>query len=423
LEFKLGKTSVNETQPAATGEIAPVAIERRWLHRSIVMLGLLAATHFLVDIVASTTNPIWPTLEENLQLNAGGLLWVYVAWSIATSFSQLLFGLWADRHHSRWLIWTGPCIAIICISCLGLVDSQFALAALYVVGGLGIAAFHPEAAATAGSLLPHQRTRAMAVFALCGYLGQSAGPFYSGIVTEQYGVRGLRIGIVWGLPILLLLYLGLRRAPSSHTLGSATRKLPADISSALKSEGGNKLGLIVLLLAVGALRILPALGVPLALAYILKADNASNELIGVMQSAFMAGIGVGAMACAAFVRRKWERTVLWVSPICSAPLLVGLAYVDGWTLATLVATCGLLVGVTMPLYISYGQQMLPHGQRVASAITMGVSWGIGGGIVAVALRVCLSFETLSSIFGFFAVSAILSGILCYALPTPDPRAD
>ena len=179
------------------------------------------------------------------------------------------------------------------------------------------------------------------------------------------------------------------------------------------------MSLIALLLAVGALRILPALGVPLSLAYMLKSTDASNVVIGAVQSSFMAGIGLGAMACAAFVRREWERTVLWVFPICATPVLATLAYAGGWTLVGLVGTCGLLLGVTMPVYISYGQQLLPHGQRVASAITMGVSWGIGGGIVACVLWICMKYDSLSSIFGFFAMAAILSGVLCYFLPDPN----
>lgn len=403
----------------AAGETLLEPVSQRHLARPLVVLALLAATHFLVDVVAATTNPIWPTLEAGLRLDAGGLLWIYVAWSISTSFSQLFFGLWADRHHSRWLIWMGPCLAIICISSVGLVSSQFALAGLFVVGGLGIAAFHPEAAATAGSLLPNQRSRAMAIFALHGYLGQAVGPWYSGIMTDHFGVRGLRVGIVWGLPVLLILYLGLRRAPATAPNSMAAGRPEV--------HAQRKLWLIGLLLAVGALRILPALGVPLTLAYVLKSSGAPNAVIGAVQSAFMAGIGLGAMACAAFVQRAWERSVLWVLPLCAAPLLATLALVDGWILVGLVGTCGLLLGVTMPVYISYGQQLLPHGQRVASAITMGVSWGIGGGIVAGVLWLCLRFETLPSIFGFFAVAALASSLLCYLLPDPaavhDPVHD
>lgn len=376
------------------------------------VLALLAATHFLVDIVAGTTNPIWPALEDNLELATGGMLWVYVVWSVSTSFSQLLFGWWADRYPSRWLIWCGPLLGILCISCVGLFDSSIGLAVLFAVGGLGIAAFHPEAAATAGSLLPEHRSRAMAIFALCGYLGQSAGPVYSGLVTDQFGLQGLVYGVVWGLPLLLVLSLAFKKvaAPPAHVRATGRGSLSFQ-----------ELPLICLLLAVGALRILPALGVPLALAYILKAADAPNAVIGAVQSAFMAGIGVGAIGCAAFVKREWERRVLWIFPLAAAPVMAILSFADGWTLVTLVFTSGLLLGVTMPVYISYGQQLLPHGQRVASSITMGVSWGIGGGIVAGAVWICTRLDSLPSIFGFFAVAALMSGILCCFLPVPDSK--
>ena len=39
-----------------------------------------------------------------------------------------------------------------------------------------------------------------------------------------------------------------------------------------------------------------------------------------------------------------------------------------------------------PVYISYGQQLLPSGERVASSITMGVCWGVAGGLVAAAVH-------------------------------------
>jgi MFS transporter, FSR family, fosmidomycin resistance protein len=369
---------------------------------------MLSAAHFLVDIVAGTTNPIWPALEQHLTLERGGLLWVYVCWSLATSVSQLLFGLWADRRPSRWLIWAGPLVAILCISCVGLASSAWSLAILFVVGGLGVAAFHPEAAATAGALLPAQRSRAMAIFALCGYLGQSVGPYYSGAVTDALGLRGLTWGIVWGLPLLLLLWLGLRS--SSVPAAPPQPRVSGTPSAPLQ------LSIILLLLAVGALRIMPALGVPLALAYLLEATSASNAVIGAVQSAFMAGIGIGSMACAALLKARWERTALWVFPLLAAPLLAILGLASGWTLVALVATCGVLLGVTMPVYISYGQQLLPHGQRVASSITMGVSWGIGGGGVALAMSVFNAFDSLASIFLFFAVAAVISSSLCNWLP-------
>lgn len=390
---------------------SPPAAEEVGLANPWRMLALLAATHFLVDIVAGTINPLWPALEGKLSLAAGDLLWVYVCWSLATSFGQLGVAVLADRRSCRWLIWSGPLLAILCLGCVGLATSSWQIALLFIVGGIGIAAFHPEAAASAGALVPQQRSRAMAIFALCGYLGQSAGPYYSGTVTDRLGLPGLAWNVAWGLPVLLLLWVGLRRAP----LPNATKRHHETVESIARIPAG----VLIVLLAVGAFRILPALGVPLALAYLLKATAASNAVIGAVQSAFMAGIGIGAMACAAFLRSEWERRALWVFPLLATPLLAVLAAASGWTLVLLVGTCGVMLGVTMPVYISYGQQLLPRGQRVASSITMGVSWGIGGGMVAAAMAIFNHFEALTSIFFFFAAASLASSLLCHLLPAPE----
>jgi len=392
-----------------------------------VFLALLAALHFLVDIVAGTTSPMWPILERDLAVNTGGLLWVYVCWSMATSFSQLLIGLYADRYPCRWMLWAGPLLGILCISCVGLATSPWSAAALFIMGGLGIAAFHPEGAATAGALFPQQRSRAMAIFAFCGYLGQSAGPYYCGVVADRFGLDGLVGGIAWGAP-LLLLWFGVRKAPAA----AVGRRAEVSLQNGSLQNGSLQNGppvrlpwvAVGLLLAVGALRILPALGVPLALAYLLEASSGSSSVVGAVQSAFMGGIGLGAMACAAFLKHQWERTALWLFPLLATPLLAVMALGAGWSLVLMVGVCGLLLGVTMPVYISYGQQLLPHGQRVASSITMGVSWGIGGALVAAAMAVFQAFDALPSIFLFFAAAALASSLLCHFLPMiAKPQAE
>ena len=152
---------------------------RRWRF-PLATLALLAATHFVVDTVATTVNPLWPALEQNLGLSTGGLLWVYVIWLISTSFTQLLFGYFGDRFGGRWLIWAGPMAAIICLSGIGLASSPMLLAGLLVVSGLGIAAFHPEAAASAGALLPEHRSRVMAIFCTQRLFGAIFGPLLRG---------------------------------------------------------------------------------------------------------------------------------------------------------------------------------------------------------------------------------------------------
>ncbi len=184
----------------------------RSIPSAVAALLTLALLHALVDTFALFVQPLWPDLQRSFGRNIDDVQWAYVSWSLATSFSQLAFGYLGDRYSSKWLLWLGPALGILCVSSIGLIDHFVVLNGVLFLGGLGIAAFHPEAAAAAGACLPENRSRAMSLFAVGGYLGQAAGPLYSGIVTTTFGLRGLAWSLVWGSAALALLMLGLRRA-------------------------------------------------------------------------------------------------------------------------------------------------------------------------------------------------------------------
>ena len=402
-------------QTTQTSIAASAASSQTMPASPVVVLCLLATAHTLVDTFAGSTQPLWPLLEQHLNVERGGLLWIFFGWMMATSVGQLLIAIWADRRPSRWLIWWGPLLAVCFVSVVGWARTPGQAMLALAIGGIGVAAFHPEAAATAGAAFPNQRSRAMAIFALSGYFGQSIGPIYSGFMADWLGLKGLAWGLAWGLPILAVLCVCLRHAPAvESTVGTHAPAPP--VSRTFPSAW-----LLSLLLLVGALRLLPALGIPLALAYLLEGSQMSNALVGAVQSSFMAGIGLGAIVCAAVIDRKRERTALWLFPLLAAPVLACLGLTSGWPLVGMVSTCGVLLGITMPVYISYGQQLLPNSQRVASSITMGMSWGCGGAIVAVAMWYFTARESLTSIFVFFAIASAASAVCCHFLPTPQPN--
>ena len=200
------------------------------------LLLLLMVAHGLVDVFASLIQPLWPDLQGALALEPGAIQWAYVTWSLATSVSQLFFGYWGDRYRRRWLIWAGPALGVVCLSSIGLVHSLPMLNVLLVVGGLGIAAFHPEAAALAGASTPGDRSRAMSLFAVGGSLGQAFGPIYGGVITTQFGLRALAWSMTWGLVVLGLLGLGLRRHPDEPD-AARTRAVPSTGASLLRDRG------------------------------------------------------------------------------------------------------------------------------------------------------------------------------------------
>lgn len=110
---------------------------------------LLMVMHFLVDTVAGMISPLWPDIEEHAGAGSGATFWLLMIWMMSTSFSQLLFSLIGAASAGRWLLWAGPMTAAVCLGTIAIVHQPIVLGLLLGFGGLGIAAFHPEAATRA----------------------------------------------------------------------------------------------------------------------------------------------------------------------------------------------------------------------------------------------------------------------------------
>jgi FSR family fosmidomycin resistance protein-like MFS transporter len=381
----------------------------------VTLLIFAAATHFLVDTIAGMLNPLWPRLDAHYHLLGWQSAACFFLWQMTTSVSQLAFGLYGDRFHVRWLIAVGPLAAIVCLGSIGLTHSPLILALLLSVAGLGIAAYHPEAAALAGSCAPEHRSRAMSIFTMGGFLGQATGPIFSGKLVDRLGLEGLAWSIITGLlAAALLLPLG-RSALISQVTAS---RRPNSIRDLIRG----RIPTLLLVLIIGSLRIVAAGGVPILIGYLLAGRGASATETGGVQSAFMLGIGLGGLACATIVQRHHEPLILWLCPLAVTPVLIAIPWAGGMLQVTLVGVSGLLLGISLPVLISYGQQLLPSSQRIASSITMGVSWGVGGAVVSLVLVTCKQLGHFEPAFVVFAAAAAISSLLCVWLPTIESSA-
>jgi FSR family fosmidomycin resistance protein-like MFS transporter len=372
------------------------------------LLLLLAFAHIVVDTVALVIQPLWPDLRAGLAMSDSQFQLAYVLWNVTTSLFQLPIGYWADRHHARWLIWAGPAVGVACIGCVGFVDSFAVLCVLLIVGGFGIAAFHPEAAALAASCAPDNRSRALSIFAIGGYVGQALGPLYAGNLTAAYGMPAIVWTMAWGWAVLVAVGFGLRRAPMPAVVNLPT----AHCNGSLRGRGP----VASLLVVVGILRVAPVLGMPLTLAFATKEAGGTNADVGFAQAIFMAAIGAGSAACALFVGRNNERSLFWTLPLATAALLIVCPLVSPKLLLACVGTAAFTLGVTLPVLVSYGQQILPGAQRIANGLTMGVTWAVASPIAAGAVEWSERIEQPTGAFYAFAGIIVASSVLCIWLP-------
>ena len=111
--------------------------------------------------------------------------------------------------------------------------------------------------------------------------------------------------------------------------------------------------------------------------------------------------------------------MLWLSPIVAAPIILCIPGAGGVLLMASTAAAGLLLGITLPILIGLGQQMLPQSPRLGNSITMGLSWGIGGGLAALIVIWFKHIGGIEQAFPLFAMAMALSSGLCLLLRHPQ----
>ncbi len=334
----------------------------------------LALTHALVDACALLIGPLWPDLETRFGLGVTGLSVVMIVQSFPPSVSQVVFGYFSDRGATPYLLWLGPAVAAVFLTMLGVAPSLSVLCVLLTLGGIGVGAFHPEAAVAVGRLMPEQRTRALSVFMFGGSLGLGIGPLLSGVVGMQ--------GLVYLAPLVLFLILLLRRVGRLGDLSGALAKNEPVLGLGQMLAGRARLALF--LLVICSLRLVPNLAIDKVLAFTLKSQGQSTFLIGLTQTLFLTSAGVGMFLMAFRFRSGLEKAFLIGCPLLGIPLMwaLGRESCPRWMLLSLLVPTGMILWGTVPAMVSYAQQLFPRGAGLASAITMGLSWGVGGLIQA-----------------------------------------
>ncbi len=382
----------------------------------VLTLLALALMHALVDASALLVAPLWPGIEEKYQLGAAGLSAAFIVQSLPTNVSQVIFGWLRDRQPMPAWIWIGPLIAAVSLPLMGFVETPALLFLLLTLGGIGVGSFHPEAAVAAGRALPEARTRAISIFMLGGSLGMTMGPLLSGTVVSRYGLKGL----AWlAIPLCLGVFLLQRVGRLGATVKAERRPSRADTGAALSGRWGLTLGL----LGICSLRLVPNMAMDKVIAYLLAERGADAAEIGRMQSIFLASASAGMILMAVWFRGGREKTFLVVTPLLSIPLLALLSLPGCPAPVFVIALVihGIVLWGTTPAMVSYAQQQFPQGAGFASALTMGLSWGVAGLIQAPITVWFRSQGAPGQALLAFIPCLVVSAMGAVCLPTVGPR--
>lgn len=334
------------------------------IHPTIV---LLASIHLVVDGYSNIYAPLLPMLipKLGLSLAAAGTLAMFL--QLAASVAQLGFGQIADRWKPRVLILAGPIVCLVLISQIGLATSPLVLGALLVVGGLGAAAFHPPGAALAHRFGGRRPGFTMSVYITGGTLGFSFGPLLFAPFAQW-------LGLEW-TPILAL--------PGLLVVASLLAKLPPITLRAESDPRGFHVlkpyaKPLALLYTIVVMRQLASLSFATFVPVLLTQRGLTMGQAGAAVTLYLFASGIGGFFGGPAADRFGPRTVIIVSLVTAAPILIAAPVFSGWAFVLLLAVGGLFLQSTLPVNVTFGQSIAPVSAATVSSLMMGFAWGTGG---------------------------------------------
>ena len=330
----------------------------------------MGLAHFVVDWFSNALAPLMPLLVTRLQLTLAGAGTLGMILTLASSVAQVLFGDMADRGRARQMLWGGAVVAVVGLGTMPLAQSWTQLVVILVVGGLGVAAFHP-----AGAMLAHRFGRerpgySMAVYVTSGTLGFAVGPLAVALVAE-------RLGLPW-VPLLI--------APGLAMAWLALRDLPASLDTVTTTRRGDRFGFralrpyakpLTLLYFLVVIRGVISSALATFLPVLLARRGASVTLAAAGISVYFLSGGLGGFFGGAMSDRVGHRRVILLSMLVPVPfLMVAPLGTPAVTLSCL-AIAGFFMQATLPVNVSFGQLIAPVSAATVASLLMGFAWGFG----------------------------------------------
>lgn len=376
------------------------------------LLATLLVGHLSTDVGQGMLPALLPFFIAERGLSyaaAGGLV---LAATIASSVVQPLFGYFADRRPSPWLVPAGVAASGVGIGLAGVAPTYPLIAAAVAFHGLGVAAFHPEGARAAALASGDRRATGMSIFSTGGNLGIAMGPL---VITPLVLVYGLRASLVPVLPVLVVA--AFLSTQLTHLAASRSAKVASSTAATVRDRWGPFGRLVAVVMSRSVVYTGVSSFLPLFFAGVLGTSKARGATA---LSILLATGVVGTLAGGRFADRYGRRIVLLVSMTALGPLLYALASTRDPRVATaLLVPAGLALYLPFSVLVVMGQEYLPNRVGTASGVTLGLAV-TAGGLAAPLLGWVADRWGLAA--PLLVVSAIPLLAVAIALTLPDSRA-
>ncbi|MFI7018403.1 MFS transporter [Streptomyces sp. NPDC050164] len=366
--------------------------------------------HACVDVYQGAVAALVPYFVAERAYSYAAASGVVLAASLLSSLVQPLFGVLTDRWAMPWLLPLGALTAGAGVALSGVTGSYAATLAVVAVSGVGVAAYHPEAARVARAVA-HGRHSAMGWFSFGGNAGFTLAPLLVFAVVATGGLRASPLLAVPAVAGAALCAAAVRAAASGAAGAGASAAAGRDDWAAFLRLSGAVVCRSVVFVGLSAF-----------VSLYVRERTGGGEVAGTAALFVLyAGGAVGTLAGGRLAERYGRLAMMRRSYALTVFAVAGLVLVPGPPVYLFVALTSVCLYVPFSLHITLGQDCLPRRVGTASGVTLGLAVSVGG-LAAPSLGALADATSLrTALLPLIALPALGRLLLC-RLREPAPPA-
>ncbi len=330
----------------------------------------MASSHLFDDFYQGVVPAILPFLVLERHYSYAAVAGLTLAANLLSSVAQPAFGWWGDRKPRRWLIPAGMLTAAVGVSLVAFTPEYWMTFLVLAISGIGISAFHPEAA-RAARVAAGNSNRAMSIFALGGNLGFAIGALVTTPLLLLTGLSGTPLLMIPAAVMGLVIILWLRRVLDGP-IGAPRR--------VVHTPGPDNWPGFLRLTAVVVTRSIVFFGsVSFIALYFIHDFETSAALGGAALTVFLSAGAVGTLFGGWLADRIGRLVSIRIGFAMAIPSLLGVVLSTTWPVAMVfVALFGVAIFIPFAVVVILGQDYLPNRIGIASGVTVGLAVTAGG---------------------------------------------
>lgn len=381
-------------------------------------IAILAVSHVLDDLNQGALPTMLPYLITAHHLSYEAAAGLVLTTNLFSSMLQPLFGTLSDKPGWKHnLAPIGMSLAGLGVAFTGVMPNYNALLVGAALGGVGLAAYHPDAARTTNLVSGRKKATGMSFFALGGNVGFALGPLAATACVMWMGVRGSLLLLIPAVTMGLILHFHLKKiAP----IIAAAKKKASHATTAHQPDQWLAFTFLTLTIICRSI-VFFGLNTFLPLYWInqlgqTKAEGSFALTFLLISSAI--GTLMGGKLADRVGDWKVNFTALALLPLCIAAFLAA----NNPALAMIaLLPLGMCMSATFSVMVVMGQRYLPRRIGLAAGITLGLAGSIGGLVTPLLGKVADS-QGLHAALQLLIGVGVLAFVLAFVVSRVEKRA-